>query len=368
MESINENTYKDLINSSKINTIIDNMPKGLSKMEKAYYIYIELGKILNEDPRFVFAEEEERIARYNNPVSDKFYGICKSMAELYVSILKDERIGVDAEVVKQERIKTTHVDTILKIDGRFYIANLIFDLANIKTGRSIEEFAFDLSNVARSPERRKILKAYLKSLEEKYGKIDVLEQKEIKKMDQKLGYSFGRLTLSDNTERGFYTEDVIELLRQDMNDPVIYKQCVLKGKENVTVDEQLKYKLDYVFENINRFTHFNGDMKYLERIRYLCYLSSRLLSEEERSRIQLFAGTTKDDKCKIVSILKIKRTNNQVGKSENMYYMYSRKNERYEYKTPTEMKEIIGELDKKSFKIIGIIDKYNPQNTEVLEL
>ena len=39
-----KNLYTYLINSSKIDTIINNIPQNLSEIEKAYYIYLELGK------------------------------------------------------------------------------------------------------------------------------------------------------------------------------------------------------------------------------------------------------------------------------------------------------------------------------------
>ena len=42
-----------------------------------------------------------RNEKYNDVIDDKYYGICKSISELYVSILKDKRIGISAELVKK---------------------------------------------------------------------------------------------------------------------------------------------------------------------------------------------------------------------------------------------------------------------------
>ena len=36
-----KNLYTNLINSSEIDTIINNMPQNISQIEKAYYIYLE---------------------------------------------------------------------------------------------------------------------------------------------------------------------------------------------------------------------------------------------------------------------------------------------------------------------------------------
>ena len=107
--------YTDLINSPKINTMINNMPQNLSQIEKAYYIYLELGKIVSENPKFIYANEEKRKKHYNDPLDSKnYFGICKSISELYVSILKDPRIGISADLVKENtEIPTSHIDVIL---------------------------------------------------------------------------------------------------------------------------------------------------------------------------------------------------------------------------------------------------------------
>ena len=44
-----KNKEDNILNNPEIENIINNMPKGLSKIEKAYYIYLKLGKILNEN-------------------------------------------------------------------------------------------------------------------------------------------------------------------------------------------------------------------------------------------------------------------------------------------------------------------------------
>ena len=100
--------YKNLINSSDIDNIINKMPKNLSKIEKAYYVYLELGKILSENPEFVFNNREEKERSYNDVIDSKYYGICKSISELYVSILKDKRIGNLCRLSKRISRKYTH--------------------------------------------------------------------------------------------------------------------------------------------------------------------------------------------------------------------------------------------------------------------
>ena len=363
-----KNLYTNLINSSKIDNIINNMPQNLSQIEKAYYIYLELGKIVSENPQFVFADREEQGKHYNDSIDNKYYGICKSISELYVSILRDKRIGISADLVKKSpESPVTHVDTILKIDGKNYIANLIRDLSRIKTSRRVIGFCFDLNRPVNDSILKEKNESYLKKLEHYYGKIDTLTSDDIEKLDKKLGYSFFIPKISKEDERGFYTEDTIELLRKDMNNPESFKEYVLHNRD-VPKEELLKYKLDYIFENINKLTNYNSNMNYLENIRYYLYVAKEILSPEEGTRIQAYAATIGNDLSKIISILKVKPLKKSDDKKNNIYYQYSTKDKKYICKTPEEMKQFIDSIDKNSLRIIGTFDRFNPKEIDELEL
>ena len=359
-----KNLYTNLINSSEIDTIINNMPQNISQIEKAYYIYLELGKIVSESPQFVFTNREGKERHYNDVIDSKYYGICKSISELYVSILRDKRIGISADLVKKyPESPITHIDTILKIDGKNYITNLISDLSRIKTSRRVNSFCFDLSRPVNVPILKEENESYLKRLELYYGKIDSLTRRDIEKLDKKLGYSFFIPKISKEDERGLYTEDTIELLKKDMNNPELFKKYVLHNKD-VSEEELLKYKLDYIFENINKLTYYKGIMNYLENIRYYLYVAKNILSPEEGSRIQAYVATTGNDLSRIISILKVK----PLKEKNNIYYLYSDKYKKYVGKTPEEMKQFISSIDKNSLQIIGTFDRFNPKETDELEL
>lgn len=68
-----KNLYTNLIKSSKIDTIINNMPQNLSEIEKAYYIYLELGKIVSESPQFVFTDREGKEKISNGKLTQEEY-------------------------------------------------------------------------------------------------------------------------------------------------------------------------------------------------------------------------------------------------------------------------------------------------------
>lgn len=363
-----KNLYTNLINSSKIDNIIKNMPQNLSQIEKAYYIYLELGKIVSESPQFVFTNKEGKEKHYNDMIDSEYYGICKSISELYVSILRDKRIGVSADLVKKSpESPITHIDTILKINGKNYITNLISDLSRIKTSRRVNSFCLDLSRPVKDPILKEENESYMKRLEDYYGKIESLTRQDIEKLDKKLGYSFFIPKVSKENERGIYTEDTIELLRRDMNNPELFKKYVLHNKD-VSKEELLKYKLDYIFENINKLTDYKSSMNYLENIRYYLYVAKKILSPEEGARIQAYAATIGNDLSGIISIFKVKPLQKQDDEKNNIYYLYSNREKKYVGKTPEEMKQFIDSIDKNSLHIIGTFDRFNPKETDELEL
>ena len=373
-------SYSSFINCIEIKNIINSMPQNLSEIEKAYYIYIELGKLVNEDPKFIFSTLNLKQQNYDNSMDNEFCGICKSISELYVNILKN--IGISADLVrKPTKSILAHVDTILNIDGKHYIVNLISDLSRIKTARRINSFCFDLNRPKSAPKPENDFSylqkfeyyyttidnsasdLYLKSLNRHYGKIDNLSRKDIELLDKKLGYSFS-ISNSDNF-RGIYTDDTINLLTREFNDPELFCKYVLHN-QNIPPEEILKYKLDYVFENIHNLTDFNGNLEYLEMIRYYQKIAEKLLSPEELSRLQSYVGTVNSDFANIISILKVKPLSKSPG--NNIYYLYSPEFKKYINKTPEEIKEFIDKLDKDNFQIVGLYDRYNPKATSELEL
>lgn len=361
----------DIINSPKIANILNTIPPDLTDMEKAYYIYLELGKILSESPTFVFSNLQGKKVHYNDKIDSEFYGICKSFSELYVSILADKRIKINADSVRRYSYSLIpHIDTIIEIDGKHYITNLIGDLSRIKTSRKVNNFCFDLDRSVGDVIEEQDNRYYLRQLEYHYGKIDSLSRKDIESLDKKLGYSFFVPQITTSNERGIYTDDIISLLRNDMNNSDLFKEYVLLGKD-VPDDEVLKYKLDYIFEIAPKLIDNSKPINYLENIRYYFYVASNLLSAEECSRIKPYVGALADDLNNIISIVKVlppKRSKRKTGSNTTFYYLYSINNKKYENKTPKEMQEFMNSIDKNSFRIVGLIDYFNPQNVEELEI
>lgn len=362
-----QDSYKDLIQKEEIDNIIHNMPTGLSKIEKAYYVYIELGKLLKENPWFVFSNLKEKYRYYNTKIDDRdWYAICKSAIELYVSILRDESIGVEADVVRKwPDYSITHVDAVLRIDEN-YVVNIMNDLCRIKTGRRINGFCFDLKRPVTNAEIKEDNEIYLNRLRNHYKKISCLTRKDIEQFDKKLGYSYFSAKFMSEDERGIYTDDVIELLKKDMDNPESFREYVLHNKE-VPEEKILKYKLDYIFENIDKFTYYNGDRGYIENILYYLKLEEKLLSKEERDRIQAYAISVENDLGNIISIIKVKPLNRMSNtNNRNIYYLYSQEDARYIEKTPQEIREFI-ERFKDRAEIVGNYYWYKQEEIGELE-
>lgn len=365
---LDEAKYKDLVASDKIESIISNMPSDLSNLEKAYYVYTELGKVVSENPEFVFTDRAGKETHYNDQMDTEFYGICKSISELYVSVLKDKRIGIEAELVKKSpQSPITHIDTVLKVDGKYYIANLISDLSKIKSSRRIDSFGAGLERFDRNPKMKEDYEEFVKKLEKRFGKFATLTREQREEMDAKLGYSYLPQVSKDESNelsnRGLYTEDVIELLRKDMQNPESFKKYVLHDKD-VPKKEHLKYKLKYILDNINKYTDYTADMNYLENIRYYIYVAKKLLPSDELNRINTYVATIDDDKRNVVSIFKVS-PNEKDGLND--YFMYSKEDKKYNEVSQIEMNDFLNSLSGRNVKIIGEFDRYRPMPLSELE-
>lgn len=356
--------YKKLIKETEINDIINNMPENLTQIEKAYYIYLELGKLITENTEFVFGDWKTKSEHYNDRIDEKFSGICKSISELYSTILADERIGIDCDVVKQYPDREiTHVDNMLKIDGNNYLVNLIIDLSNIKFGKRTNGFAFDMEQELSIPILQAERELYYERLEEEYGEIYSLSNKEMQKMDKKLNYSFFLPEFMEDNSRGIYSDDTIEIIKYELRNKEKFNDYILKGK-NVPDDEIIKYKLDFIFENKCCLVEDLGRKDYLENIRCYNKLFKSFLTDDEYSRVTTYAAVVNNDLKNIISILKVK----QYDEADNLYYLYNKDQDKYEEKTPKEMKEFLKGLDKDSLKIIGNLDRRVRTEFDELEL
>ena len=132
------------------------MPKGLTQIEKARYIYIQLGKIFSYDERYITSEsEEEKKQIFNKKIEDML-----------------NRVGIKSKTVLIQGERLGHAITELEIDEKEYFTDLTHDLMNIKTGLKTNEFMIG------KPENNQ--------------KYEIITEEELKKIDDKLEYTYKR--------------------------------------------------------------------------------------------------------------------------------------------------------------------------------
>ena len=135
-----------------IEKLKQNMPdfKGNEEeveIKKAFYVYVELGKIKAFDERYYFGNSQTRRKIYRLAQSQKNRIdeiarerkiICVSLTYLYCSILREFGIEAFNSVVDKEE---EHMKPIIKMkSGRILVADLQQDLENIQTRSRIEHF------------------------------------------------------------------------------------------------------------------------------------------------------------------------------------------------------------------------------------
>lgn len=84
---------------------IKNMPENLNDIEKARYIYIQLGKYFSYDERYLTSgTQEKRDELFNKNfktiIGDKV--VCSTISDLYTYLLN--RVGIDAKTIRFEKM------------------------------------------------------------------------------------------------------------------------------------------------------------------------------------------------------------------------------------------------------------------------
>lgn len=343
--------------------IISSMPKELTHLEKSYYVYRELGKELSEHPANVFDIFNSKYLSLE-PIKDDFQGNCKAIASLYVDILKDNRVGVDADLTIIQPTLGSHVDAVLKIDNKQYMTNLIADLSRIQTGQRTSYFGFDLEK-NNNPMYTNL---YKKRIKKCYKDMETIPRSTLDKLDKKFNYSCYSRSDKESETPGIYTEDVFQKLQEELQDPDTFKKYVLKGKDDVPEEDFLKHKLEFFFENMEKFSTYPGkNPNYLENIRYYVYQSlKRFFTSEESKRLNIYAVSPSfSDFSNIDSIIRLRTPKGDKVKSDYYIYVKDENTGRGKYKpiSKVSLKKLFEHRE-----ILGEIDYSDPMDSSTLDL
>lgn len=266
----------------KVEEILKNAPKDVSKDVLMRYLYLELGKIYRRDTRFFYGTDEEKEKIYNQEFDlngKNIDIICKSIGkDIYVKVF--EQAGIQARCVNKETTSPfPHIDIIASPDGgnHWYYMNPMDDLYRIQGGLKTQRYGSRTS---------------------KYDGLDYYTEEQLREMDNLLGYTY----------RGMYMDEFFEMLREEfMNRAKIRRHVSQENpeltKREVNKEFLLEYKIDFILQHISEFEKMQG---YIELKKYQREIFGKMLNKAEREKIKIHNLCPRDeDKTNMKSVIQV---------------------------------------------------------------
>ena len=303
-----------------IEKIIKDMPENLSDLEKAKYLYMEIGKVLSYNLEFKYCQDyrfQEDIYGEEISIEDiekgdyqnKIIIVCSQAGKIIQEAL--ERVNIKSHLFGYEPRECSHIDVVANIDGKNYCLDIALDLANIQKGFQTTGFA-------------------LKNKLYDGTKCDTLKKEEIKQIDEKLGYC----------KDGMYMDDVINMIKKEINDSENIHEFMRKenpelNNVKITKDMILKYKIDFIYKYMKNNIEEENKMNIYEVKSYYRNIFRSILTPEEIIKNNNYDFYYNEDgKIKNSSIAEYDFEN------ELIYYIYDDKKRGYEKISNDELKEI----------------------------
>lgn len=237
--------------------LLKYMPKELSELEQARWLYIQAGKRLSYDMNAFYLRDEKLGSKYNEKVdilseTDTML-VCKPINLVYIQLLR--KIGIDAKlVVLDDRFEYNHVGTRIKFkNGLEIFTDLTLDLYRIQSGMRTLNFAYTTPG----------------------GDYDILTKKELKDIDMKLGYTY----------RGVYIDDFFDFVSGELKNDEKVSRYLLDGKKTseVPILSIIESKLNFILKHI-----FFQKLGYVEGRNLLIYMLEKCLTDEEKENISQY--------------------------------------------------------------------------------
>lgn len=299
-----------------VEKIIGSIPKNLTELETAYFVYLELGKILAQDTEYSLTKslsKQSRLFEAGKNINNINFPnvICNSSSELYTYILN--KLGIKAKVFYFKGLE--HADTIIKTkDGNVYYANLLADLAKIQTGSRTRNFA---------PPSEHLNGVVYYELARKYSSsLKSLPTEELEAMDNKFGYTF----------HGLYMNDFIEKIKSELKNPDFVNEYILPKDitlDSCTPSELLKYKFLFLINNLNVYSESNSyKAGFSELTSFYNRLCSAVFSDEEIRKISIYTCHYSSIKNKDLSSY-VSLDLSEGGKNNIVYFAFSGSENKY---------------------------------------
>lgn len=296
--------------------------KKMSDVRKAYYLYRELGDIYQYKVGYAFMDPNikgeliKKIELHEEGTTYEGEALYKDMNQTYVEALN--MLGIEAkESFLSEESSVPQVVAIFKDESEnYYFADLAKDVMNIKTGMKIKNFGLD--------EEEALNKLFKKECNAKTnyesklnieteGKMTKIPEEQLKQWDDEDGYTY----------EGYYTNDVLDMLANEMLDEKIL--CGFFGTNKK--DELVQKKIEFIMKRVEiANVHRRKTIGEVEADQYYEKILNKILTEEEKQKyVNISAGYVEEcgeRKAKIVMVIK--------KENQNVYYLYNNQSQIFE--------------------------------------
>lgn len=309
-----------------IKTILEEMPKDLSDIEKVRYIYLKLGEIFSYN-RYYLTEENSRYLRdiyndfltidmiENGDYKNKLKVICKQISEIVSQTINSVQREMYDEILKAKVVgyredEENHVAVLVTIGEKNYYLDLHRDLYKIQKGMRTTHFTPKEESLEHAKSRYSKIKQDLEGI-----KCETISQEELEKMDNKLGYSMN----------GFYMDDAIAMLKEEMAKEENWKKYIDEYDKNKIIEKEdviARWKIDFLFKHIKNNGLEQNEMGIVELNKFYKRTYEHILNEKEKKDNKLVSieiSLKNKEKHLEKSILyEIRR------KDANLYYIYDK--------------------------------------------
>ncbi len=220
--------------------------------------------------------------------------VCKPLCQMVAEILQEN--GINAETVSCDTDIFRHTDVLITTkSGKKYIINYLEDMENIQTGMATPDFASEKYYERRYKKFESGLTTDGKNLEQ----IDFLDKAIIDKIDKNLGYKKQNMYMDTviaqikkefekfreiMAENEWLTEELnLERNNATEEEKEKRKKEIYTKYANMTDEEELEAKLDWIFNYFNQRMNIKGHADFV--MYYSRLLLKEVLSEEEYGAI-----------------------------------------------------------------------------------
>ena len=300
------------IYENAIDKMVAEMPKGLTELEQARYIYINLGKLLAYDERYtvgnnkqqrkLFKLAKERVIEFNQiKENKKFKGICIDLNRLYANTLIS-KLGMQRVGINYGYGIMPHDSVTAEFDGRTSSYDLQRDLINIQLNCMTDFFGFH-------------------DYDDDYCDT-ILKDEEIERIDQKLAFK----------NYNYNGRPYIRRLREKFESIYFYDR-----ENEESFNEHIRFKSlgfkDKIEEMLHDVSTIPGikDLAYTERTRvYWKMLKYGLEYREEKKNFRIDNLYTVDSEGLPKEVVEIfTAIYNENGVTRHSRYIYDHLNKEY---------------------------------------